>query len=139
MTTAIIEEAVYNRLANTSAVTALVSTRIYAGMAPPGPTPPLVIFNKISGPRVATLDGPTGLAQPTFQIDAYATTYLAAKNLANAVRIALDGWRATDGAVVIQGTSLLGERDGIEEGMSPPDRWFRCGMDYEISHTEATS
>lgn len=141
MSATIIEEAIFNRLSGFAGLTALVSTRIHPVLAGAvgSITPPLVVYSKISGPRIADLSGAVGMAQPRFQFDCYAVTFLGANAVATQVRYALDGYRATDGSVVIQGCSLLDERDGIEDGMSPPERWFRCSMDYRISHTEATS
>jgi hypothetical protein len=54
-----------------------------------GDAAPYAIYQKIMGQRVKSLTGDSGLANPTFQFDIYATTRLAASALRDEVRKAL--------------------------------------------------
>jgi len=68
---------------------------------------PYVIYQKITGWRVQSLAGDSGLANPTFQFDIYATTRLAAAALRDEVRLAIQ-------ANFVLGAVHAGEGAGIE-------------------------
>ncbi len=125
-----------------SGVAALVADRIYPAPAPQGAVMPFVTWQRISGLRVQSLGGPSGLAQPTIQLDCWAETgtrnetgdgYGQAKALAQAVRQALDGKTG----ILLDGMRsailLLDERD-LFEGEA---RTVRVSMDFRIWHEEA--
>lgn len=132
------ELAVYTLLKNAAAVSALVGARIYPLTAPQKPTYPLITYQRISGPRWTTLDGPTGIAQPRIQVDAYATTYAGAKALAAAIRQTLDGYRGavstTAGNVRIGGVRLETDQDLYEDDVDPA--LYRVQMDFMVTHEE---
>lgn len=126
-------EAVYSKLSTTAGVTALVSTRIYPDLMPQPPTLPAVVYQMISNDREERHRGATGDARPRFQITCWATTAIAAGNLANQVRLAIMAMSGTIAAVVIRGVWNAGETRGYE-----PDtlRYFSA-IDFFIAHTEA--
>lgn len=84
------ESTVYGWLAATSAVTALVSTRIYAVVAPQNAARPFLVYSLISAVPQNELDGVPGCANYRVQIDSYATTYAASKAIGNAARDTLE-------------------------------------------------
>lgn len=126
-----IEEALVSILQNDSGVNA-ITTRVYPVDLPQNPVFPAVIYMKISGMRDHALSGPTGHAHPRFQIEAWATTYSAAKGLARAIRQALDGYSGTVGDVEIGSILIESERDFYE----PEVKCHRTIMDFMIWHTE---
>jgi len=132
------EIAIYTILKDTSAVSSLVGARIYPLKAPPKVTKPFVTYQRISGDRWRSFDGPTGTAQPRIQVDCYATTYAAAKALADAIRQNLDGYAGTvtttSGAVRIGGISLMTDRDLFEDDIDPV--LYRVSMDFMVTHGE---
>lgn len=136
-----IEDLIFGRLSAFSGVTAIVgsgsSARIFPGFAEQDTAPPYIVYQRVAGPRVTVLDGASGLAQPVYQIDAYAGTKDAAKALADQIRIALNGFRGTVGSETAKGSTLLDDRD-IFEGSTDP-RLYRVSADFRISHDEATS
>ena len=81
-----------------------------------GDAPPYAVYQKISGRRVASLAGDSGLANPTFQFDVYATTRLASAALRDEVRKAiqanpeLGAVHAGEGASFEVDTKLFRER-----------------------------
>jgi len=127
----VIEKALKAILAADSGVSA-ITTRIYPNMIPQDPTFPLIAYQKISGPRDHHLQGPSGKAHPRFQIEAWAKTYTAAKDLANAIRTALDGETFTSGTVTIGSCLIQNEQDGYE----PSVKCHRIMMDFNLWHTE---
>lgn len=74
-----------------AAVSAVVSSRIYPGSLPQRATLPAIVYVILGGGRVHSLDGDTGIGNPTVQVDAYAGTIAVAAALQKLVRVALDG------------------------------------------------
>jgi len=126
-----IEEAIREILVANSTVKA-ITTRIYPSTLPQNPIYPLILYIRISGYRDYTLMGPSGMAHPRFQIEAWAETYAAAKSLANAIRVCLNGYRGTSGTVRIGSFLIQSERDIYE----PEAACHRVVMDYAIWHNE---
>lgn len=126
-----IEKAIRSILIADTAVKA-ITTRCYPAKIPQDPTYPLILYYKVPGMRDHHLQGPSGLAHPRFQIEAWATTYDAAKTLANAIRVALDGYAGTQGAVKIGSILMESERDVYEEAVS----CHRVIMDWFVWHSE---
>ena len=126
-----IEKAIRSFLFNDSTVKA-ITTRCYPGKIPQDPTYPLIVYYKVTGMRDHHLQGPSGLTHPRFQVEAWATTYAAAKALANAIREALDGYKGTVGTVVIGSILIESERDVYEDAVS----CHRVIMDFFVWHSE---
>ena len=108
---ATIEEALVDLLTDDVATNAIVSGRIYPLAMPQGATMPAVVYQRISGPRVQAHDGPSGLAFPRFQFACIAATFAAAKTLANALRVAIDGYQDTSAGVRIDAILVQNEID----------------------------
>lgn len=126
-----IEEAIHDILVTDSSVKA-ITTRCYPSTLPQNPTYPLILYAKVTGERINDLSGPSGMAHPRFQIEAWAETYAAAKSLANAIRVCLNGYRGTSGTVWIGSFLIQSERDIYE----PEAACHRVVMDYAIWHNE---
>lgn len=105
-------KALYGRLTAVSGVTDLVSTRIYANAAPAGIRSPYIVYQQISGPRVHTCDGPLNLTRSRYQITCWSDDqYDDAEAIAEAVRVALDGYSGTVAAVVVRQIMVIDEAD----------------------------
>lgn len=135
------ERAIYALLSGDAAVAAIVATRIYPLEAPRDARAPLIIYARGGGNRWRSLTGPSGLAQAEIQVDAYAAEYEAVKDLARAVRHALDGFRGRvlvasdpDVHVRVGGISLLTDRDMMEDAVQP--KLHRVSADYLVTHDE---
>jgi hypothetical protein len=120
------------RLAEVSAVTALVGTRVYPGVAPTNAIRPYVVYTRITTPRVRSTKGLSHLASPRYQIDAWAASALEAKAVIDAVRDALDGYKGTlvgvrVGGVITQDESADSE---IEAGL------YRHRGEFTVWHDE---
>jgi hypothetical protein len=137
-----IERAVRAHLIATAGVQTLVADRVYSFRKPQGAATPYIVFQRISGERLHTLDGPTGRAHPRIQIDAYATTYPAARAIADAVRAALDGFKgdvAVDAespptSLKIVYAALQDDRDFVEDDIDPV--LYRVSSDYFVTYQE---
>lgn len=129
-----VEAAIYTLLKDAAGVSALAGTRIYPILAPQDSAYPLITYQRISGARWRTFDGPSGKAQPRFQLDVWATSYAGANALAKAVRDALDGYSGTVATVRIGGVALETDQDRIDTSTDP--KLFGVTMDFMITHDE---
>lgn len=108
-----VEAAIFQTL---SAWQALAGVVISADRVEETDAPPYVIFQKITGVRVHSLLGDSGLANPHFQIDVYADTRAGAIVLRDEVRKAmlanpdLGAVHIAEGATYESDTKLFRER-----------------------------
>jgi hypothetical protein len=103
-------KAIYAILSAASAVTNLVSTRIYPEMATQKAAYPFLVYT-ISGTAPSdTKDGVSGLDVVEFSVMSYATTYDAVNTIAAAVRTALDRTSGTHGTVNVQSIRFQDQR-----------------------------
>ena len=82
---------IYTALTGASAITALVSTRIYADVADGSATAPYLVYQFISAGGETTHDGERDTEFPLAQINCWASGKAAAITLADAVRTLLEG------------------------------------------------
>lgn len=127
-----IEEALYTHLTTHAGLTALVGDRVYPLALPGGVTLPAVTYQRISGPRERSHDG-RRLAHPRYQVTVWAETYLAARAVAEQVRLALDGFVGQLGGTV-QATALL---EDDRELRDPQTTWVQVPIDFTIWYGEA--
>jgi putative heme degradation protein len=99
-----IHEAIRTRLTSVSAVTALVSTRIYPNVLPQSPTLPALVYQRIDEQRETAMSADPGVVRARMQVSAWATTFGAARNAAEEVRKALQRYRGTPSG---SGTEVL--------------------------------
>lgn len=127
------------RLAAISAVTALVSTRIYGLKVRQGSDRPYVRVQRISRSEPFHARGPIGIKEARVQVDCVANTKLVAEQLIDAVHgdglgdtaSGLSGWKGEIGspAVVVRGIFPL---DDAEDFTSEELEIFRMRRDYRV-------
>lgn len=106
-----IEKAVYSILALDDTVGGIAADRIYPNIAEQGAARPLITYQQIGGIRDEVLTGPTGSVNSRFQINCWADTYEVVRDLAGAVRGAMDGISGVFSNVNIQVSMLIDEDD----------------------------
>lgn len=127
------------KLVGTAAVATLLGTRVYPDHLPQSPTLPAAVYYGISGTDEPRLSGLAGFATQRIQLDAYASTRLAANALALAIRDALTAsWgRGTWGTVGVSGCVPEGgeryDTQGLGDGSD--ERQFITSRDYMIHFT----
>ncbi len=114
-------------------IVAIVGDRVTPLARTQGAALPAIVVQRIgNGPEYAD-DGEVGIESARVQIDCWAETYGAAKDLSGAVRDALSAL-----ADVIQGSTtflyivLEEERDLREPGGNAPEYLFRVSMDFLV-------
>jgi len=125
---------IYGRLSATSAVTALVSTRIYPDMAPQNATFPYIVFQKLNTSPTDTKEGVSPLDKLLVQVDCYSNNYDNAHALAAAVRTALDRYAGTINGHVVDKIIFSNDSSGSPQDVptSTGSMIYWASQDYEI-------
>jgi len=134
-----VEQAIVQLLKADTDVAALVGTKIYPQIAPQNKVYPYIVYHLVTEIPLRHLASASNLSYSRQQLDIFADTYAKAKDLAEKVFQALDGFRGlvtyTDGSLFIQ---YLAKDDGnditvpIESGSDSPRR--RTSVDYIVGH-----
>ena len=108
--------AIRDKLVNTTAITDICSTRIYPSYLPQNPTLPAIVFKLIDDKVPSdTLEGTGSLFRAVMEFNVFASTYSAAKNLSEEIRLAIQGYSGTNLSVNIKGVHFENEFDDFEE------------------------
>jgi hypothetical protein len=121
-----------NKLVNTSAVTALVSTRISPLRAADTDVYPYIIYESISSPTEQTKDGNAEWYKMRFQLSMLATSLASVRSIASQVRIALDGASGSIAGFAVQRITFEDERDIFNDN-SAVDGIYMLQQDYFIT------
>lgn len=105
------EAVLRSALVGSTAVTALVSARIYPVLAPANAALPFITWRRSGIQRSQTLAGPMGMPRVSVELDTYAATYEGARDLADRVRVVLDGYSGTVDNTQVNHVSLEQEQD----------------------------
>lgn len=136
------EQALYYKLANTTGITNLVSTRIYpVGEAPSNATYPLIVWQRVGAVHQRHMVAANGLAHERYQFDAYGETALVVQQIADAMRAALEMYTGNMGesgsTVNVSRVFLENDAASYEPPESGGDKgYWRVRMDYTFWHTE---
>lgn len=129
----VIAEALKSQLAGHVGLSALIGTRVYPGQLPQKPTLPAVSYFTLANDRLYRHGGPSGDAEPVFQIDIWADTYALARSVAEQVRLAMNAFTGTVSGVWVHHAKCVGERDLYED----ETRIQHIAIDFEVAHREA--
>lgn len=133
-----IETALYSRLTGNAGVFALISGRVFPHVVPEKNSQfPCIVFERTDGEHIHSLRGSSGAAEATYQLACWATTYPAARELAEAVRNCLDGYSGTIGTLVVKSILLESDMDvaQIPPGKKQQIRWA-IGTRYTCFYNE---
>lgn len=98
-------------LVGQTAVTTIVGTRIFPVLAPASAALPFVTWRRTGINREQTLGAPMGVPRVSVDYSIYATTYEQARDVADAMRVVLDGYGGTADNTEVKQTSLENESD----------------------------
>jgi hypothetical protein len=105
------ERHVYQRLVTTPGVARLIGFQVFAIAVPKTAVLPFCLYKRANISRESTLSGPMFLPVVTLQIASWGTTYDSAREVADEVRLALDGHTGTMSGVTINDMRLVSETD----------------------------
>ncbi len=104
-----------------SAVTDLISTRMYPLRLPQNATMPAITYQIVSRTHEEHMTGAAGLALARLQLDCYATTHAGSHALAEAVRASMHGYRGTMGTDFMQMCHLDNDFDDVDDPRDASD------------------
>ena len=93
-------------------VTGIIGTRLYPMVVPQDAELPAAAYQQLSGPREHSHSGASGLVRARVQFTCMGASYNAAKDVAEALRLSLDGFKGSMGNVDVQAVFLDNEVDG---------------------------
>lgn len=139
------ESAIFNLLKDNVRVAAKLTeageTRVFPQFAPQDAKTPYIVYSRVSGSHQNHMLLPSGLAAATVQIDVISGSYAEMREVAELVRLALDGFRGVvtgiAGALEIPRIFLTDERDQLSNpsgGRETGRHWH--SMDFEVWHKE---
>lgn len=132
------------------AITAIIGTRFYPIKAPQAAIYPLVTMRRIVEPRGPHLRGPSGLAAPRYQLDAWAketdsAAFSNALRLAELIRLRIDGFSGvlTDASETPDARFQVAIRFDDARDLFEPDPagggYYRQSTDYVITYRPVTT
>lgn len=90
---------------------ALAGSRVYPLLAPKTAALPFVAYRRSGIERTQTIGGPVGTPRVRVEFGVYATTYEAARDVADAMRKVLDGYKGTVDNTEVKYVALDDESD----------------------------
>lgn len=118
------ENALATVLLTNPGVAAIIGQRVYPVIAPAAADIPFLTWRRSAVQRSHTLSGPMGLPSVILAVDLYALTYEGVRDLADKVRLALDGYGGSPSdSIAVANVSLDNESDGFIQlagGDMPP-------------------
>lgn len=137
------EKHVYQKLIATPAVARIVGFQVYPIAVPKtGASLPFIVYKRANITRENALSGPLFVPVVGLQIASWALSYDAVRELADEVRLALDGHTGTMAAATIQDMRLVSETDDfldptVAGAQLPPA--YEVRQLFQIRWNEATS
>lgn len=128
-----IEKAIYSRLSGSSAITNLVSTRIYSLERPDVSSLPAIIFSRVSTERdTIAHSGALGVAQAMVQVSIYSENLLDGLTIGEEVRKLFHCTKGTWGTIVVQFSKVINELHLYE----PQDEIKNLVFDLMLTYSE---
>ena len=116
----------------TTALTALIGTRVYRDLLPQNPTYPCIAYRRVSAVRLYDVTGPIAQATPRFEVACFSNDASEVEDVAEAVRANLNGWSSTTGTVTVHNTELVSESDLYD----PVIEAHQISIDIALFHNE---
>ena len=137
------EKHVYQKLVSTPAVARIVGFQVYPIAVPKtGASLPFIVYKRANISRESSLSGPMFVPVVGLQIASWALSYDAVRELADEVRLALDGHTGTMAGATIQDMRLVSETDDfldptVAGAQLPPA--YEVRQLFQIRWNEATA
>jgi hypothetical protein len=137
------EKHVYQKLVSTPGVARLVGFQVYPIAVPKtGASLPFIVYKRSNIMRDVALGGPLFVPMVNLQIASWALSYDAVRELADEVRLALDGHTGTMAGATIQDMRLMSETDDfldptVAGAQLPPA--YEVRQLFQIRWNESTS
>lgn len=130
-----VEQALCDRVLSDTAITGMISDRIYPMKLPQNSLFPAIRYQMISDVDDYDLDGKTGLVAKRYQFDMLASTYKDAKTLYRYVKQVLMNFKGTADDKLIHDTKPQSGQDLYDDGDGLV-KMYGVSMDVLVYHDE---
>jgi hypothetical protein len=113
----VIEYALHTLISGNAGVAALVGTRVYMEQAVQGVAFPFIVISPSGGDHLQSMAGSSGLETLNVNITATARRYDTARNVIEAVRLAIQGYSGTVESTTFQSILTVGH---VTSGFNDP-------------------
>ncbi len=135
-----ITKAITIHLNSITAIDDLVNKRITPDTKPQNSEFPAISIFAASGDSVQDLDGGSGIANDTIQIDCWSESRTEANDLAELIRAELVGFRGTMGGIFVEGVTITSKVDDTEDPVEGSNNYvYKRIFDYDFWYSEATA
>lgn len=125
-------------LVGNTAVSTLVGTRVFPVIAPATATLPFVVWRRTGIQREQTLANPMGMPRVTLEYQIYGVTYDQTREVADAMRLVLDGYGGQLENTVVDQVSLENESDDfVSLGGAEMPPAYQITQTYDIRWQES--
>jgi hypothetical protein len=128
-----IEATLYTRLSGFSALTALVSDRIYPNRKPQDSALPAVSYRNVASPRFSAMGEDAEVIKARFQIDVWASDYDSAVAVRDQVIAATQRWKNSGTGKTVQDTFIINGGVDLYEDDTKQEH---IAIDIEINYIE---
>lgn len=127
--------ALYAFLSTYAPLTALVGTRIYPGIAPTSAVFPYVTLQELMVGSTYHLDGATATHDSMVQVDCWSLEPMQAHQMAQVIRLSMDGMPAAWDGLEVDGVFIDSEQDAPEPAQDGSERaYFRRILTISVWH-----
>jgi Protein of unknown function (DUF3168) len=127
--------AIYAYLSTLPALTAIIGTRLYPGIAPTSAIFPYVTLHEIMIESFYYLRGASATFDAMMQIDCWALEPMQAQHMAKAIRQSMDGLPASWDGLEVDGVFIDSEMDAPEPAQDGSERaYYRRVMTVNVWH-----
>ena len=139
-----IRGAIYQHLTDDATVSAIVGSKVYHLMAPPGTALPYITFQQIGGEHKHHTTGISGLTRGAWQLSCFEDNPIDGDTLSDAVRLRMDKFNGTMGsdgnATTVRDVVLTGDLDVLSSPFAADEALVvNKSMDFDVWVVEATS
>ena len=130
-----IEAGIYSRLSGSTAITALVGTRVYPQAVPQGASYPNVAFSVVTDEVIHSTTGPTTLRQASLEVDCYSqNSYSTAISISEAVIKQLNTNSTVFGSINVENSHVTsaGDLPAINPTDGSDDYIFGRSLDIDL-------
>lgn len=131
------EKVLRSSLVSDATLSGSIGSRVYPMIAPQSATLPWICFRRTGIARERTMAGSMGTPTVSVEFTTFAETYEEARDIADQVRVILDGFTGTQDNVVIQQTSLESEADDFVQIGSDSLPVFQVSQTFDVFWQES--
>lgn len=138
-----LEDAFSSHVRSLASIAALVEDRVFPDVAEENSKYPYVTFQEIGGQPVHHLNGVANISDTHIQLDVWATTSKSRRQVAKALRMALDKYRGPMGSlncllITLENRAATFEEPD-EDGEDAAEKGtYRMRMEFRVQYTEET-